>query len=752
MHPTPGGAAVEAAEATRPAGDGRLFAGLASAAAFGGSACLFLMELFAGKLLLPQFGGAPGVWISCLAFFQLALVAAYWYSDRLTRTIQPRRQVLVQAALFAACAAVTTLGLGAAARAALPGRLPAPLAVIVVLAATIGPMFFALATLAPLFAHWHGIRERGAAGVPGHRPATSLYAAGNAGSFAALLGYPVAVEPFAGLGRQADLLMALYAAVAAVALACGLHAASGARAAADRQDADVETTWATWLRWVLLAAIPASWLSSVTTHATVEVAPMPLLWILPLAAYLASFVVVFSPGGRSLRTWEPAALLAAVALVAWLLACRVDDPAWPVIGAHVTAFFVVCVAVHGMLFDERPAVGRLPSFYLALAAGGACGGLWNALAAPLLFDAHHEFPLAVAALAAVAPACWWPASDRLRWKVGAAAIGLGLVGLAGPWLEMPVELTLAILAAAIGGIVIALRHLERAGALLALLAATFWIGEHGQDVVHRARTFFGVLRVREDANGPSRMLIHGRISHGVQLVSDDPERRLVPLSYYHRTGPLGSIFMGMDQIRRPARVAVAGLGVGTIAAYAEPGQEFAFFEIDPEVVRIAGDPRWFTFLSECRGTTRVVVDDARLALAREPDGSLDLLVVDAFSGDSVPTHLLTREALALYGRKLAADGVVAFHISNKFLDLKPVVESLAVDGGWMALDGYDLEVPAEYARVASHWMAVSRSIDVIKAIYGRPTSEHWQWTPADGRAAGRPWTDDRTPVMEALIR
>lgn len=730
------------------------------AAAFGGSACLFLVELFAGKLLLPRFGGAPGVWISCLAFFQLALVAAYCYSDRLIRLVRPQRQVLAQAALFATCAAVTALGLGAVVRAALPARLPLPLAVILVLAATVGPVFFALATLAPLFGHWHSLRDRRGPGVTttDHRQAYSLYAAGNAGSFVALLGYPLVVEPFAGLSFQADLLAALYAGVAAVALACGLHAAGSKRPAVDatlagdEANANTGTGWTTWLRWVLLAAIPASWLSSVTTHATVEVAPMPLLWILPLGAYLASFIVVFSPGGRRLRHWEPPALLAAVALIAWMLAGGIDEPARLVIGAHVAAFFIVCVAIHGMLFDERPPASRLTSFYLAMAVGGACGGLWNALVSPLLFDAHHEFPLAVAAVAAVAPTFWRPASDRVRWGAGGLAVGLGLAGLAAPWIDMPRADSLAMVAASIGGIMFALRHWERAAMLLALLAATFWIGEHGQHVIHRARTFFGVLRVRDDPNGPSRMLIHGRISHGVQLISDDPGRRLVPLSYYHRTGPLGSIFLGLEQHGRPARVAIAGLGVGTIAAYAEPGQEFVFFEIDPEVVRIARNPHWFSFLAECRGKTRVVVDDARQALEREPDASLDLLIVDAFSGDSVPTHLLTREALALYGRKVTPEGVVAFHISNKFLDFVPVVESLAADGDWMALDGYDLDVPTEYARVASHWMALSRSLDVIKTIYVHPTSERWQWKPAAENPPSRPWTDDRTTVMEALIQ
>jgi SAM-dependent methyltransferase len=205
-------------------------------------------------------------------------------------------------------------------------------------------------------------------------------------------------------------------------------------------------------------------------------------------------------------------------------------------------------------------------------------------------------------------------------------------------------------------------------------------------------------------------------------------------------------------VRPIRRVGVAGLGVGTVAAYAEPGQEFVFFEIDPEVVRIARNPDWFTFLADCRGDVRVVVDDARLALSREPDAGLDLLVVDAFTGDSVPTHLLTREAVALYGRVLAADGVIALHVSNKYLDFVPVVERLAADGGWMALRGLDADVPAEFARSPSEWMVLGRSRDVIKAIYAAPTSDRWQWQPCAEEPSGRLWTDDHTAVAEALRR
>jgi SAM-dependent methyltransferase len=485
----------------------------------------------------------------------------------------------------------------------------------------------------------------------------------------------------------------------------------------------------------------------------VEVAPIPLLWVVPLAVYLASFVVVFSPGGRRLSSLERPAVMAAVGIAAWLLAGNVEHPTWPVITAHLTAFFVVCVGLHGLLVDERPPADQLSAMYLAMAAGGACGGLFNALVAPAIFDAHHEFPLAIALAAALVPAVDVGRSIRIRWFVVAAAAGVvTTLAVAAPWVASPRWLWLTALASLLVVALVFLRRVERGLVIAAVFVATFVMGETFERVIHRSRTFFGVLRVCEAANGPSRTLVHGGITHGVQLVSDDPERRRIPLSYYAEAGPLGSVFRGLETVRPLRRVGVAGLGVGTVAAYAEPGQQFVFFEIDPEVVRIARNPDWFTFLADCRGDVRVVVDDARLALEREPEGAIDLLVVDAFTGDSVPTHLLTREALALYGRTLAPDGVVALHVSNKYLDFVPVVERLAADGGWMALQGRDDDVPTEFARSPSEWMVLSRSLDVIKAIYTQPTSDRWRWRPCAERPSGRPWTDDHTAVAEALRR
>ena len=658
--------------------------------------------------------------------------------------------------LFAAAAIVAPLGLGPALTEGMQGQLPVPLIVLLMLAASIGPAFFAVATLAPLFGHWRSRwGQATAAREAAADRAYGLYAAGNAGSFAALIAYPLVIEPVAGLASQAELAARLYAVVALLTVACGWFAASRSRDAVATVPLASSTSvgWPTWLRWAALAAVPASWLSGLTTYATVEVAPIPLLWVVPLAVYLASFVVVFSPGGRRLNSLERPAVMAAVGLAAWLLAGNVEQPTWPVLISHLTAFFVVCVGLHGMLVDERPPADQLSSMYLAMAAGGACGGLFNAVVAPAVFDAHHEFPLAIALAATLLPVISDASPSPHRWLIvaGPAFVASALAVLA-PWLAAPRWAWLAALAILLATGLVVLRRAERGLIVAAVFLVTFFMGETFQHVIHRSRTFFGVLRVCDAANGPSRTLVHGGITHGVQLVSDDPERRRIPLSYYAEAGPLGSVFRGLETVRPLRRVGVAGLGIGTVAAYAEPGQEFVFFEIDPEVVRIARNPDWFTFLADCRGDVRVVVDDARLALAREPDASLDLLVVDAFTGDSVPTHLLTREALAVYGRVLASDGVVALHVSNKYLDFVPVVERLAADGGWMAVRGLDGDVPSEFARSPSEWMALSRSLEVIKAIYASPTSDRWQWQPCAEEPSGRPWTDDHTAVAEALRR
>ncbi len=710
------------------------------------------MELLAGKVLLPLFGGAPSVWISCLAFFQAALVAASLHADRLIRRRGPRFQLAVQAAVFATAAAAAPAGLALAAHWARPeAAVPLTLLVLATLAAGVGPVFFAVATLSPLYGHWRSLWPDARAAGAGSHAAYGLYAAGNAGSFAMLATYSTLLEPLAGISQQIDLAARLFLAVALLTLAVGgvtiRFTGQPSTAAALPETA---VGWRQWLAWAALAAVPASWLASVTTYATVEVAPIPLLWVVPLAVYLASFVLVFSALGRRLSRFQGPALLVATGLAAWLVAADCSGPVGLVLSAHLAAFGVGCLCIHGILLDRRPATAELSSFYLALAVGGACGGLFNAIAAPLVFDAHHEFPLAIAAAAGLAPAvitCRW--STRL---LAACAIVATLVGVlaAAPWIVLPRTGWLVLLALAVTVATVTLADGERALALCGLMLGTFFVGETAHQVLSRERTFFGVLRVCASPNGPSHVLMHGGIRHGIQLLADDPERRRIPLAYYNEAGPLGSVFAGLDALGRRGRVGVAGLGIGTLASYARPGDDFVFYEIDPAVARVAADTRWFTFLADCQGTARVVVDDARRALEREPDSSLDLLVIDAFTGDSVPTHLLTREAFVIYSRKLRPGGALALHVSNKYLDFVPVVEAVAAAGGWMGVYARDVDVGPEAARLPSEWIALSRALDTVQAIYSRPTSDRWTWRLCTESPTAVPWTDDRTAVIEAL--
>jgi hypothetical protein len=732
-----------------------LWSAVAIVAAAAASAALFLLELIAGKILLPLFGGAPGVWISCLAFFQVGLVVATLYADRLIRLRNPRLQLAAQAAVFAAAALALPTGLAIASAWAQPeSPLPLPLLVVAVLAAGVGPVFFAVATLSPIFGHWRSLWPD--TETSGGRAAYGLYAAGNAGSFAMLAAYPTLIEPMAGIDSQVDFAGRLLLAVAVLMLVVGaltLRVGSKPHVAVAAGSSCVHAPHVPlgkWLWWAALAAVPASWLASVTTHATVEVAPIPLLWVVPLAIYLASYVVVFTAWGRRLKRFEGAILLVASALAVWMVGTDFDEPVALVLTLHLVAFGVACVCIHGMLVDSRPPPERLSSFYLALAVGGASGGLWNAMAAPFVFDAHLEFPLAIAVAAGIAPAIWrLRVPTRLAASLSVAAVIVGVLLLA-PWMPLPRSAWLTVIGACVAVLALALTGGERAVAIFALSCCLFFVGEAAGSVVFRERTFFGVLRVCESSNGPSRVLMHGAIRHGEQLVSSDLDRRRIPLTYYAEAGPLGSVFRGLDARGRRGRVGVAGLGIGTVASYARPDDDYVFFEIDPAVVRIAEDPRWFSFLADSKGRTRVVIDDARRAIEREPDASLDLLIIDAFTGDSVPTHLLTREAFALYGQKLHPDGVIALHVSNKYLDFVPVVEAIAADGGWMGIYATDVDVGVGAARTPSEWMALSRSLEPIKAIYASPTSDRWRWQPCAESVKARPWTDDHTAVIEAL--
>ncbi|HJT34465.1 MAG TPA: fused MFS/spermidine synthase [Pirellulales bacterium] len=735
---------------------------------FVAAALLFAVEPLVGKLLLPKFGGAPAVWNTCLVFFQASLLAGYGYAHLISRGL-PRR-VRVALHLLVVAAAWLALPIATSPRWLPPGGASPTPWLLAMLAASAGLPFFAVSATAPLLQTWF------AGG--GHRQAHDpyfLYAASNAGSMIGLLAYPTLIEPNLPLTSQGRawaigyaLLCALIAACAAVfwrspAPALPRSVSAVSRSPAGRQAPGTSTR----ARWVALAFVPSSLLLAVTAHLSSDVSPVPLMWVAPLALYLLSFILVFArlPGWvhRLMTLALPAAILAQAYFVFTEEAGMRYPMGW-LASLHLAVFFVAAMVCHGELARTRPAALHLTEFYFWMSLGGVLGGLFNALLAPLLFQSMFEYPLGLALACMLAPplcarpnfVAWRPfrrlaQAVRPRHTIGfdlaaPVVIGLAAATILFRWSSAagrPEDSRWPALAV-IALCVLAAPRPVRFGLSV---AAVFWTASWYDDVVNhlvaRERGFYGVLQVRTDGDEEFYYLDHGHIRHGQQRRSEDPVVRDVPLIYYHPDSPIGQVFHAWSGRTARQPVAVVGLGVGSLAAYGEPGQRFTFFEIDPAVEQFARDANYFTYLADSRADCRVVLGDARLSLDREPDGRYGLIVVDAFSGDAIPVHLLTREALELYLRKLSAGGVAAFHISNQFLDLAPVLGNLAQDLRLVGLDQLQGVSPKdlEEGKSDSHWVVIARSREDLQWLAG---DDRWQ------SLAARPelplWTDDYTSL------
>ncbi|MDF1506018.1 fused MFS/spermidine synthase, partial [Roseisolibacter sp. H3M3-2] len=532
-------------------------------------------------------------------------------------------------------------------------------------------------------------------------------------------------------------------------------------------------------RWTLLAFVPSAQLMGVTRYLTTDVAPVPLLWVVPLALYLVTFIVAFSPRLRVRPSAVDRAASSVLPVLAVMVVLDVNKPLALVLYAHLTALLAVAVWCHQTLADDRPGVGRLTDFYLWMSVGGLLGGVFNALLAPALFTGLAEYPLVIAAAAATRLVLRTPpAPPTPRTRLGARLqriAGLApsdprrsvalLRRLAAPLaigtatyfsasgLSLIPSVREAGFAGILGGVAalatIALRADRVAFALaVAAVLAGGALGQRARQasVLLRARSFYGAYTVRESS--PLHYLQHGTTLHGTQDRS--PSRRTTPLSYYHREGPLGVLLTVVPRLAPTAparRVAAVGLGTGTVACHGRAGERWTFYEIDPLMERIARDPRLFTYLRDCPPASDVVLGDARLRLAEAAPGTYDLIVLDAFSSDAIPTHLLTREALATYVRALTPGGVVAVHISNRYLDLEPVVAALARDAGLVALLGRDTSDAwrREIAVTTSRWIALARdsaSLGELATFTG--------WDPPAARKGVPVWTDDYTDVLSVV--
>jgi hypothetical protein len=725
-----------------------------TAAVFAGAGLLFTVEPLTGRLVLPLAGGTPAVWTTCLLFFQAALLAGYAYSH----FIGDRLPVRAQATLHLAVIAVPAIALPIVVdQSWFVGSGHPALTLLPMLARTVGLPFFALATTAPLMQRWF-------AAVAPKRDPYPLYAASNAGSLLALAAYPFVIEPALGLVDQGRFWAVGYGVYALLIMACACLVWREPAVTSSRK---MTSEAGPWVRWILLSFAPSSLLMGVTTAITTDITPVPLLWVVPLAIYLLTFVLAFA--GRPIlpHRWIcRAAPIAALALL-YALLTNATKPWWAILSIHLLAFFLVALACHGELAKLKPPSEGLTRYYLLISVGGVFGGVLNAIVAPVLFQkiGLAEYPLVLALAVGLLP-------NRPRATVLEGIPELtGAAAFTYPFVVAAITAGVAYAANSLGwggplfagmlfGVPLVLIYLlidrpVRFGVGLALLTfAGLLFASDGGKVIDFDRNFFGIVKVSEELiHTDSKIteqyhrLMHGSTLHGRQKWHDGHGVN-EPLSYYGRPGPIGDAFRVAEK-KGAKSIAICGLGAGSLAAYATPNQAWTFYEIDPAMVRIANDKRLFTFLSDnFAQTPKIALGDARLEMASAADGDYDLIVLDAFSSDSIPVHLLTREAIELYLRKLAPNGIVVFHISNRYLDIKPVLSAVADDLHLEIRYRFD-EVPSEVAdatgRTSSIWVALARNKDSLGSII-------LNWSPVSKPPKGfRTWTDDYSNLFGVFI-
>ncbi|MFH1267013.1 MAG: fused MFS/spermidine synthase [Planctomycetota bacterium] len=642
---------------------------------------LFVVQPMFAKMVLPRFGGTPAVWNTCMVFYQAVLLGGYVYAHVTTRLLGPRRQAALHAAVL--CLPWLVLPI-IVAKGLTPSAEANPIPwLLMILSISVGLPFFVVSASAPMLQAWFADTGHPAADDP-----YFLYAASNVGSMVALLGYPFLLEPNLPLAGQTWLWAAGYGLLMLLVLGCAvfLWRSPGAAGKTDRQAGSAadapslaDPTWRDRLWWLALSFAPSSLLLGVTTHISTDIASVPLLWVVPLALYLLTFVLVFARRTLLKHTWMLRAQPYFVVLLAALFFLNAAKIVWVLLLLHLATFFVMAMVCHGELARMRPKAARLTEFYIWMSIDGVLGGVFNAIVAPNLFPTIIEYPLVIVVASMLRPTTRTGARTT---RVGRLdfALPLGLaVGLGGLALSLQaaavtigVRGTAAILApAGLVALVSQKRPLRFGLSVGAVLIVSLLCSGWERGLLCVERNFYGVVRVRHDRRHNANSLIHGTTNHGLQ--SRDPNRRRQPLSYFHRTGPLGDVFQALSDRGSFREIGVIGLGTGTIAAYGKPGQRITYYEIDPAILRIARDPRYFTFLRDQEAELDVVLGDARLSLVDAPSARYDLLVLDAFSSDAIPVHLLTREAIALYLNKLADRGVLALHISNRYLDLAPVL-------------------------------------------------------------------------------
>jgi spermidine synthase len=725
---------------------------------FVSAALLFAVQPMFTKMVLPRLGGAPAVWSVAMVFFQATLLAGYAYAHALTRLARPPVGLAIHVAVMIGALFVLPLAIAQGWGAA-PQRGEA-FWLLGLFAVSIGPPFFALSANAPLLQAWFARTDHPMAANP-----YFLYAASNVGSFLALISYPLAIEPLSRLTDQSRAWSVGFGFLILLIAACGVVFVRAARArpAADQAEKAAAPTARRALAWVVLAAVPAGLLVAVTAHISTDIGAVPLLWVVPLALYLATFVIVFQ--GRPIIPHHLVLLAQPffiVALVATLV-LQVAPHILVQIAINLVVFFVVALTCHGELAKRRPPAEHLTAFYLWMSLGGMIGGLCAALLAPLLFNWIAEYPLLIVLAALCRPGLSFPLGRR-EWTLIACAAALALY-LAAPALGFGFDVDERTFQIVVGGLLLLALLVELFAwqaplAFAGLIAITFMLARlYEPDAERRqtVRSFFGVLKVMDTVDNKFRVLMHGTTIHGAERMADIDGRSKVtpePLSYYHANSALTrALEAARARKGGPMRVAVIGLGTGTFVCWSQPGDAWDIYEIDPAVVRITAGQKRFTFLSSCAPQTPIIMGDARLKLAEAPDGSYDFILVDAFSSDTIPIHLLTREAMQIYAAKLAPHGMVAMHVSNRHLELSSVVAGIAQANGLKTRTNPGIandEHEEDYAYKFTSTVVIAARDDEDFGVLGE--GDDFAWPVVTAPPGQRIWTDDYSNIVGAIVR
>lgn len=702
---------------------------------------MFSIQPLVGKLLLPLLGGSPSVWNTVMVFFQAMLLLGYAYAHWSFRWLGFKWQPLFHSLLLIVAAWQLPFVISGTVDNEHPARWA-----LLTLTVSIGVPVFVLAATAPMLQKWFAHSNDPSAGDP-----YFLYAASNAGSFAALFAYPLLMEPFMRLNSQIRFWSAGFWVLAGLIIYCALRA----RKQAVPQPAETAATPVkrlTALKWVGLAFVPSSLMLGVTTYITTDVASVPLLWVLPLALYLLTFVIAFGKRAKSADGLSSRAVPILALAVVFPMLVQATEPVFVLVLLHLLFFFFAALQCHLKLARGRPPAGQLTQFYLYLSVGGVLGGIFNALLAPLIFKSIVEYPLMIL----VATLIGFPERATRKRKFHVPPIYGGAIIILSMTVGAALVTSAAVQSVTFGNVLAGLLLLgsfllihtpvRYTLAIATLLVCTSMFRGAQTRLLERDRNFFGVLRVTEDPRKPLRKLYHGTTIHGMQ--SQLPERACEPLSYYHREGPVAEVTKLFEAAALPREVALIGLGAGAMITYGKPGQEWTLYEIDPAVARIAQNTNYFTYLSRCTEVPyRLELGDARLKLQEATDGKFGLIFIDAFSSDVIPMHLLTVEALKLYRRKMPANGILAFHLSSRNFELEPLIANLGHELGLLCFASTKGELTA--AAVAeggfeSNWAILVNGYHLERVVLNGT----WQRVAPNPR--GPLWTDDFSSLLGVL--